>query len=169
MNSRLQKALKKFTKCDKLRLKLMMINRNRPRYVRLLSKLKLDCWVIADDLSDFKSEIKSEKFSRTKIKMVILARKNIQFLNLMEKWKSSFFCFPSLPLLIVTMIRAMHRVTVGITTGAIWLISSANDVQKQRIGMTRVLAKKWPAPISMIFDHYTKFDLSRKNFWVFFP
>ena len=94
LNFSLQKALKKFTKCDKLRLKLMLINRNRPRYVRLLSKLKLDCWVIADDLSDLNSGIKSEKFSRAKLKMFIFSRGKI--FSFQIRWENEsrhFFVF----------------------------------------------------------------------------
>ena len=38
-------ALEKFSKCNKLRRKLMIKYRNRPRLLRRISKLQLDCWI----------------------------------------------------------------------------------------------------------------------------
>ena len=43
MNSKWKMALKNASKCTKLRFKLMMKNRNRPRLLRLISKLSLQC------------------------------------------------------------------------------------------------------------------------------
>ena len=44
VNSKWKMALKTASKCTKLRFKLMMKNRNRPRLFRLISKLSLQCW-----------------------------------------------------------------------------------------------------------------------------
>ena len=62
--SSFKSALAKFSKCNKLRVKLMIKHRNRPRLLRRISKLSLDCWIVVHFLFWYQIKKKySQKFS----------------------------------------------------------------------------------------------------------
>ena len=63
-------ALEKFSKCNKLRRKLMIKYRNRPRLLRRISKLQLECWI------KFSSTIPLFAYSIQYIHQYIISLKN---------------------------------------------------------------------------------------------